>query len=541
MTGLEYLVYDLTSLELEYKLTGIISPWLLLTDNGFYYERFDDPKQGLYSLRKNQRIVHHVFGTDPSKDRLVFYNQDRSSVRSFYTIRPRGSKWIYVFHPYRSKSGWREAISLIDLSTKAALPRPFVLYESQVRFDFQLVLEKGNEAYFRTNMLKPNYELLKFNLEEVNAFEVVMPEFQEVLVDAAYLGNGHFGLSYLNEGAYSGLVIDETGASKLRIPVEGGAAIDFYRGVGNKPYFDLRSFHLKSQQFGLNLEKGKIHNPKSSETESGIKNFKVEDRTIPTKDGEEIPVKIIYYTNKVKKNGQNPTLIYVYGGYGQIDHPSFSWYYRFFVKNGGVLVFPGVRGSGAKGTQWALSGRGALKQNTIDDIVTTAEYLIKSKFTSPQKLFLEGGSHGGFAVAAAGIQKPQLFKGIIAKAGVYDLIRLTEQSVGHAEINRIEFGNPQEAATFQVRHSLSPLHNLTKNVRYPSFLLITGTNDTRVPPAHSYRFMALLNRYSLNRNNFLHTTQGGHGLTNNIKEELELMALRLKFIALDTDHKFWLN
>lgn len=536
---LEFLVYDLSTLEVKYSLKGIIKPWLLFHETGFYYEHYDAPQNEIESTRLNQRISFHTFNSLQEDDKLIFQNQDPTSVRTFYSYKPKGSKWLYLFHPFKLKSHWGEAISIVDLENQLMVPKPFVVHNSPIRLTFDLILEDRDTVYFRTDMRSPTFEILKFYTKGVNKFKTFVPEYQEVLTDASYLQDGYFGLEYLNNGIYSGMIVDGNGQSQLRIPTDPGDGIDFYYSrKDDAAYFDIVKFHLRDQVYKLNLRKNKFEFHDGGVVQN-LNDIVVEVANIPTENGARIPAYIVYAKNKVKKDRDNTTIIHVYGGYGHIQKPYFSYFNKQIVDNGGVIVFPGVRGSGALGTQWAVEGRGANKQNTIDDIIATARYMIKQKFTSPNKLILEGGSHGGFAVAAAAVQRPELFAGVISDAGALDLIGLTNQTVGHAELNRVEFGDPEDSVTLQSRLALSPVHNLENGKKYPSFLLITGANDTRVPPSNSYRFLATLQEKSSNKLNFLHVTYGGHSVTNSASEILNIMSLKYSFMGLLTGSKFW--
>ena len=539
----DLLVYDLRTLAFKYMLEGVIRPWIHLAKDGsgFYYEQYEVPDDKTTSIRKNQRISFHTFGLSQEEDRVIFQNEDPTHVRYFSFLEPKGSKWLYVFHPFLRKDKWYEAISLINLTDKVSIPRPFAIYGSEVRLTFDFLYEQGNKVYFRTDMRAPTFEVLGFDITQVNQLESIIPPYEEVLSDATLLNSGHWGLTYLGHGNYTGVITDSQGNPKLRIPVEDGAKIEFAPSDDPKTsYFYTTSYHLRSQKYRINLKKMNFEFM-STKANAGKHEFQVEVVNIKNKQGGEIPVHLVYKTKTFNKDGKNPCLLRVYGGYGNIQEPSFSWYYRYFVENGGVLVFPGVRGSGALGTTWAQEGQGALKQNTIDDIVSTAEFLIKKKYTTPDFLFMEGASHGGFAVAAAAIQRPELFKGVIAKAGVYDLLRFTDQTVGSYHLNRLEFGDPSDQEAFAVRKSLSPIHNLKSGVEYPSFLLITGSNDSRVPPSYSYRFLAALQEHSSNGLNFLHVTRGGHYISSHVVEEVKLWSFKFKFLWLHTGYKFWLS
>lgn len=535
---MEYVIYDLHSLDHINTLEGIIRPWVHIHGEGFYYEQWDRPDNGVESLRKNQRISFHTFHSKQSEDRVIFQNQDKDSKRWFNFIDPKKSKYLFVFHPFKAGDKWYEAVSRIDLENKHFIPQPFALYDSPLQLTFDFVHESNDSVYFRTDMANQSFEVLRFNMNEINKFDKFIPGYQEVLRDVTYLKGGYFGLKYLKNGAYFGLIVDDKGESKLTIHVVPGASLSFVSGESeNESYFYIEKFCNYPQRYRINMKqmfyKADRVYPVANEE------FSVVSTEIPSQDGTvKIPVLIIG-PKKLKTNGDNPTMIYVYGGYGVVLEPSFSWERYYFVKNGGVLVIPGVRGSGLLGTRWEYAGKGANKDNTISDILSTAEYLIEEKYTNPQSLFLQGGSHGGFAVASAAIQKPELFRGVITNAGVHDLVRFTGQTIGHEQGNRTEFGDPDDPEAFATRLKLSPIHNLKKGVHYPSFLICTGSNDTRVAPSNSYRLKAMIDEYSTNTLNHLYVTTGGHSVASQPSEQLEFYSLKLNFLFEHTGIRFW--
>ncbi|MDW3195787.1 MAG: prolyl oligopeptidase family serine peptidase [Cytophagales bacterium] len=538
----ELLVYDLESKQLIDKLEGVIRSRVIFHGRGFYYERYDPPTE-LKSLRSNQRIAFHEFNTPQSSDKNIFVNADSKSIRQFEFAQIEDTKSILVFHPIRIKSAWKRAITKIELGDFSPL-RPFFVYSSPYRITFDPIVQHGDSVLMRTDLRDPNFEVLKFNTRKINQYTSFLAANELVLKDVTMLNDQYYGLKYHSEGRYLGIIVDEVGKMKLKVPTYEGSSIEFISGEEGSEAYCLHNHYLSER----NVETIDLNNLTTDFRSNTYISYFGRNRTVnweaeltnfQSKDGVNVPITILYNKDTFKKNGDQPLLIKVYGGYGLDQEPSFSWESRLFVKNGGVLVFPGIRGSSARGADWALAGRGLKKQKTIDDVIAAAEYLIKKKYVRSGNIFLEGGSHGGFLVAAAGIQRPDLFKGVIAKAGIFDLVNFTVQSIGNLEINREEFGDPLDSATFINRLNLSPIHTLRKGEKYPSFLIITGSNDTRVAPSQSYRFMALLKEYSANSQNFIHVTNGGHGIANFPKEQLEIISLKFKFLWLHTGYKFW--
>lgn len=535
---LDLMIYSIFDRELKYVLKGVNNPTLIMKDGGFFYQRSDFGGEGVNTYGVNARIVYHKFFTDQEDDLLVFSSQDKASEKSFYFYKPDKSDYAFVFHDFKQGSKWYKAISAINLSENAYEPKTLVLYNSPVPLTFDYVGVDGDYVYFRTDMLNPSYQLLKFNINAINSYEIIVDAYREILNEVTYLKQGYFGLEYIDNGAYFGAVVDSLGTTKLTIPLVKGSGLDFSsRGGENKASFYTQGYHLTPRAYELDLKRMTFESMGGGYDFSGV-NYETEIVEVESGDVK-IPVTIIYNKTKFKKNGQNPVLINVYGGYGVVNEPRYQIDMVYFISNGGVFVVPGVRGGGILGTNWAFAGKGLNKQNTIDDIISTSEYLIDNKYTNSEMLFLEGTSHGGFAVTIAGVQRPDLFKGIISNVGVYDLIRINDQSAGYSDTNKTEFGDPQDSVSFISRLKLSSLHNLEAGVEYPAFLMISGANDSRIPIHQAYRFMAGLQENSTNDLNFLHVTTGGHGMASYPYEQLQLISLKFKFLHILSGYKFW--
>ncbi|MEP1032187.1 prolyl oligopeptidase family serine peptidase [Ekhidna sp.] len=536
---IEFAIIDIEKKGMLTVLKGIIRPWLIFRDGGFLYVHYDEPDDVISGERIDQKISYHKFNTSQSEDKIVFRNGDRSGTRLFNVFQhERSPSHIFIQYPFKVDGKWKYAISMMEVWKDLIIPKPFLIYESDYEVDFRPVSEDEDFIYFRTNLNAGNYCLIKCSLTELNNYEIIHPEYKEVMIDATYLGSGTFGITYLYNGQYSGMLKKDEKRRLISVPK--GASIEFSYGIDALTgYFSYNTHYIPPQYYEIDLTamKSKL----ISELPYARGKYEVEILHYTNSAGDKLPMQIVYYNSDDRSivGGPRPALMHVYGGYGLINKPYYSRENRFFLLNGGVLVYPSVRGGGAMGTSGELAGKGRNKYNGISDVISAADFLIKSGYTEKEKLFIEGHSHGGFLAAAAAIQRPDLFRGVFTYAGVFDLIRDNNFDVRTLHENLIEYGNPKDSLDFEHIYKLSPIHQLKKGVKYPSFLILTGINDSRVPASNSFRFKALLDEYSTNSFNVLEVTNGGHSVTSYTSESMEIESLKFQFIYELTGHKLW--
>jgi prolyl oligopeptidase len=189
-------------------------------------------------------------------------------------------------------------------------------------------------------------------------------------------------------------------------------------------------------------------------------------------------------------DGRNPTLLRGYGGFNIPIVPYFSAATVAWLEMGGVLAVPNLRGGGEYGKAWHDAGRLARKQNVFDDFVAAAEWLVRSRYTSRDRLAVNGGSNGGLLVGAAMTQRPELFAAAVPEVGVMDMLRFHRFTIGWAW--KSDYGSSETKEGFRTLLRYSPLHNLRPGTRYPATLVLTADHDDRVVPAHSHKFTAAL-------------------------------------------------
>lgn len=241
-----------------------------------------------------------------------------------------------------------------------------------------------------------------------------------------------------------------------------------------------------------------------------------------SKDGTKIPM-FITHKKGLRLNGDNPTLLYGYGGYNASMTPTFSASQMVWMEADGVYAVANLRGGGEYGEKWHIAGTLEKKQNVFDDFIAASEWLIDNKYTNPKRLAIMGGSNGGLLVGSCINQRPDLFGAALCLVPVTDMLRYHQFTVGRFWIN--EFGNAeQNPEHFKFMYKYSPLHNVKEGVEYPSTLTTTADTDDRVVPLHAKKFAARLQEAQTGDNPILLRVEknAGHGLgkpTSKIIEE----------------------
>jgi prolyl oligopeptidase len=238
-----------------------------------------------------------------------------------------------------------------------------------------------------------------------------------------------------------------------------------------------------------------------------------------SKDGTKVPLNILRRKG-TKLDGNNPTLLYGYGGYSVSMTPHFMAPVRAWLDHGGVYVIANIRGGSEFGDAWHLAGNLTHKQNVFDDFIASAEYLEKSGYTSPQRLAIEGGSNGGLLMGAVLTQRPDLFRAVSSAVGIYDMLRVELDPNG--AFNVTEFGSVKDKAQFEALYAYSPFHHVKDGTHYPSVLMMTGDHDGRVNPAHSRKMIARLQSADPSGNPILLRTNAnsGHGMGTALSERI---------------------
>jgi prolyl oligopeptidase len=208
-----------------------------------------------------------------------------------------------------------------------------------------------------------------------------------------------------------------------------------------------------------------------------------------SRDGTRIPLNILQRKG-TPRDGRNPTLLTGYGGFGISQVPRFSSLRHVWLEQGGVYAVANLRGGSEFGEEWHHAGNLTRKQNVFDDFAACARHLIERKYTSPDRLAIQGGSNGGLLMGASLTQHPELFRAVVTQVGIYDMLRFEQHPNG--VFNVTEYGSVKDPEQFKALHAYSPYQNVKDGTAYPAVLILTGANDGRVDPANSRKFVARL-------------------------------------------------
>lgn len=490
---------------------------IIWDDEGVYYDRYNKPIEGreLLDKAKGQALYYHKIGTKQSDDILIYQNPDQEGTNYFSYFKQDSTKLIF-YHFLKSRGVVYKAISYATLNpSKTFFLKNFLLYPNtdSINFFVEKIIE--NTAYLKTTWGAPNGKVIKADINQLNKMEEFIPEFDCPLREVNRLGKDKIACTYRNNGQFKVLIYNFNGVLLKSIDFPVGKSLhNFYENDSTAEYTDfcLSSFYHPNIWYQLSLSDLSFKPRETIWVPYDAKKLETRYVNYKSKDGTEIPM-YITCRKDIKLDGTNPTLLYGYGGYGITIEPSFDETTTLWLLHGGILAIPNIRGGGAEASDWAKEGRRLKKQNAIDDFIAAAEYLIKEQYTNPEKLAIKGGSHGGMLVGASITQRPELFKAAIAEAGALDMLRSENFTAGSVNTNIEEFGTTTNQEDFVNIKSYSPYHNIKEGTIYPNLLLITGDKDDRVPPFHSYKFLARLQEKANPQSLYhLYTVPGsGHG------------------------------
>ncbi|HEU4575190.1 MAG TPA: prolyl oligopeptidase family serine peptidase [Chitinophagaceae bacterium] len=468
--------------------------WLKFTgfswkgDEGFYYSRYPQPKEGDQLKGKNelQQVYYHKIGTPQSADILIY--EDKDHPLRFAGVGLTEDERFLILTTSEGTSG--NEIWVRDVQNPSQ--KKFSLLIPGFATEASIVDNVGDKLLLLTNDGAPNYHLVLVDpLKPAKEnWQEIIPQKKEVL-ESVSTGGGYLFASYLKDAAtrvyqytYDGKLVRE-----IELPGIGTAG-----GFGGKQkdkefFYVFTSFNYPPTIFHYDITTGKSQLFRKTETKFNPADYETKQVFFSSKDGTRVPM-FLTYKKGMKMDGNNPVLLYGYGGFNIPMTPAFSISNAFFMEQGGIYAQVSLRGGNEYGEDWHKAGMLHNKQNVFDDFIGAAEYLINEKYTSKDKLAIRGGSNGGLLIGAVMTQRPDLFKVAIPQVGVMDMLRYHKFTIGYAWA--VEYGSSDKKNDFEYLYKYSPLHNLKDGVHYPATLVTTADHDDRVVPAHSFKFAARL-------------------------------------------------
>ncbi|MDW8297150.1 MAG: prolyl oligopeptidase family serine peptidase [Raineya sp.] len=488
--GSDWNTIEIIDLQTKQKLTDRIE-WVKFSGiawykNGFFYSRYDAPKAGKEYEAKNEfhKLYYHKIGTPQAQDELIFMDR-KNPLQNVSASVSEKNDLLYVFLP---KGTAGTAILYKKLTSFADL-KPLIPHQES---ENQLITTLDNHAIIRTNFQAPRYRVVAIPLENpaVENWKTIIPETENVLTSVRYIG-GYFVATYMQDASHKVWLYDKTGkkTNEIKLPSLGTVAGFTGKEEATFTYYTFSSF----------LQGGNIYKYDFTTHTSTLyfapkipfkaENYETKEVFYPSKDGKKVHL-FITHKKGLKRNGKNPTYLYGYGGFNISINPSFDVRMIPFLEAGGIYAVANLRGGSEYGEEWHLDGARLKKQNVFNDFIAAAEFLIREKYTSAEKLAISGRSNGGLLVGACMTQRPELFAVALPGVGVMDMLRFHKFTIGWAWVP--EYGSAEQSKEdFENLYKYSPLHNI-KPTAYPATLVYTADKDDRVVPAHSFKFIATL-------------------------------------------------
>lgn len=490
-------------------------------NSGFYYNRYPAPGTVEKEAQHlNNKVFFHTLGAPQASDRLIYQNPKLPKM-AFYPELSHDGRYLYL---YGSKSS--APINRLYVRQEGSTPTEFKPLFDKDDAEYNMISTEGHHALIQTTAGAPRGKLIKINLKSPQETQkTLIPQQKGVLSSIQKVGQ-NLVASYMQDAHHQMTIFDLKGdvVKKVKLPTVGSLGSIKGREMDQDFYFGFTSFLFPSQAYHYNLKTQSFQAVFQPQLDFDPEQYTAKQVFYRSKDGTRVPMFVVHKKGLIL-NGNNPTLLYAYGGFTLSMTPYFSPSLLYWLEQGGVYAMANLRGGGEYGEEWHQAGMLEKKQNVFDDFISGAQWLIDHKYTRPDKLAIQGGSNGGLLTTATMLQRPDLFGAVISQVPVTDMLRYHKFTVGRYWIP--EYGNAEaDPNHFKFLMAYSPLHNIKPQQKHPPVLLTTADHDDRVVPAHSYKFVATLQKHSAGESPVLLRvdTKAGHGAGKPTKKRLEEQA-----------------
>ncbi len=455
--------------------------------DGFFYSAYDAPEEGKeYSnVNENHKVYYHKVGTPQSEDKLI-YSNPKYPKRFYFAETSSDEKVLFI---YEDGAGVGNGLYAKELTRENA---PFVTISESMDYRVSPVEIIDGSIFLFTNYKAPKGRIVRVTMgypKLENAREM-LPEGENAISSAQAIG-GRLFIGYSKDACDHVFVYNFNGTPmhEVKLPAPGSVG---FSGTYDDPecFYSFTSFTTPGTVYKYDIENNQSEVFIAPKVDFNAADYTTEQIFFESKDGTKVPM-FLTYKKGMELNGNNPVLMYGYGGFNISLTPSFSTMRIPFLEKGGIYVSVNLRGGSEYGEAWHEAGTKMKKQNVFDDFISAAEYLVANNYTNPGRIAIMGGSNGGLLVGACMIQRPDLFKAVIAAVGVMDMLRYHLFTIGWNWAP--DYGTSADSEEmYRYLRAYSPVHALREGVSYPATLVTTADHDDRVVPAHSFKFAARL-------------------------------------------------
>ncbi len=461
-------------------------------NRGFFYSRYDKPVEGqeFQQLNKNQKVYYHRVGSSQDQDVLVYKRPDEPDWGFGAEVSEDG-KWL-VITVWKGTDNKYQVVYK-DLSEPYSMPVALI---DKFENDYSFIGNDANTFYFYTDYNAPRFRVIAIDVKNPSRanWREVIPQSENVLRGINIVGN-MFAASYLQDASTRFKLFDMTGRHVRDVDLPGIGSAGGFAGLRKhtETFYSFSSFNSPPAIYRYDMITGESNLMRRAEVDFNPDDYAVKQIFYSSKDGTRVPMFIVH-KKSIELDGNNPTLLYGYGGFNISLTPYFSTSRLAWMEMGGVYAMPSLRGGGEYGVEWHEAGKKMNKQNVFDDFITAAEWLIANGYTNPDKLAIQGGSNGGLLVGACMTQRPELFAAALPAVGVMDMLKFQNWTAGRFWVD--DYGASTDSKEmFEYLKGYSPYHNLKPGTDYPATMITTADYDDRVVPGHSFKFASRLQEY----------------------------------------------
>jgi prolyl oligopeptidase len=451
---------------------------------GFYYTRYPAPGEVPEGEEHYHRAVfEHRLGTDPATDPLVFRPAEKEHWPGV-GLSPDG-RWLVIGV---ARTFDQTDLYLQDLATGSAP----VAVAKDLPATFDGVVVRGR-LYLRTNLDAPTYRLYLVDPERParDGWREIVPPRPDAVLESVRVTGSALALSYLERASSRLRLADLEGGAIREVPLPTIGSLFGVSGEwdGEELFYGFTSYTVPPTVYRLDLGTAATELWRRVEADLDPAQYEVAQVSYPSADGTAITMFVVSRTGLVRDGG-NPVYLTGYGGFNISMTPAFSRSLLLWVERGGVVAIPNIRGGGEYGEAWHQGGMLGRKQNSFDDFIAAAEWLIRENYTRPERLAAAGGSNGGLLMGAVLTQRPELFAAVVVQVPLLDMLRYHRFLIARLWIP--EYGSAEDPEQFRWLRAYSPYHHVRDGTAYPAVLLATAESDTRVDPMHARKMTARL-------------------------------------------------
>jgi prolyl oligopeptidase len=475
--------------------------------SGFYYSTYDKPMGSQLSAKtERHKLMYHKLGTPQSDDAIIF-GGDEVPRRYIGASVTEDQNFLVIT---AANATYGNELYIKNLTMEKA---PIIPVVTGFTNEQDVTYSHNGKLYIITNQNAPNRRLVAVDAAQPTAehWTDVIPQ-REFPLTVTTSGRKLFA-QYIQDAVSKVYQYSLDGKLEREIVLPGlGTASGFSGKEEEKDlYYSYTSYTYPPTIFHYDIASGKTNVFKKPAVKFDPSLYESHQVFYASADGTKVPM-IITHRKGINLDGNNPTMLYGYGGFSISLTPAFSVSNLSFIEAGGVYAVANLRGGGEYGDKWHDAGTKMQKQNVFDDFIAAAEYLTKNGYTNKDRLAISGGSNGGLLVGAAITQRPQLFRVAFPAVGVLDMLRYHKFTAGAGWA--YDYGTAEDnKEMFQYLRKYSPVHNVRQGGCYPATMVMTGDHDDRVVPAHSFKFAASLQQAQGCKNPVLIRveTKAGHG------------------------------